>query len=128
MSDLGMGMVIEEGEDLETFKSDCMKEFDRRVTNGEIDVLSEMQPLTVPPRNESMVGYELEIWFGFPNNDWYRGKVIEVKNEKTDRMIIEWNKECIHQDDPKVTVQYLTTHKYNADKTSEGVWRQYFNK
>ena len=42
MSDLGMDMVIKEGEDLETFKSDCMKEFDRRVITGEIDVLSEM--------------------------------------------------------------------------------------
>ena len=121
MSDLGMGMIIEEGEDLETFKSDCMKEFDRRVTNGEIDVLLEMQSLTVPPRNESIVGYELEMWFGFPNNDWYRGKVIEVKNEKTDIMRIEWNEECIHEDDPKVTVQYLTTREYNSDKTSEEV-------
>ena len=43
-------------------------------------------------------------------------------------MRIEWNEECIREDNPKVTVQYLTTHKYNADKTSEGVWREYFNK
>jgi hypothetical protein len=122
-----MGMVIKEGEDLETFKSDCMKEFDWCVTNGEIDVLSEMQSLKVPLRNELMVGYELEMWFGLPNNDWCCGKVFVVKNEKIDRMRIEWNKECIHQDNPKVIVQYLTTHKYNADETSGGVWRQYFN-
>ena len=57
MSDLGIGMVIEEGEELKIFKSDCIPEFDQCVTSGEIDVLSEMQPLIVPPRNESMIGY-----------------------------------------------------------------------
>ena len=66
--------------------------------------------------------------FGCPNNDWYRGKVIEVKNEKTDRMRIEWNDECIHEDNPKVTVQYLKSYKINPDKTSEGAWRQHFKK
>ena len=48
-------MVTKEGKELEKFKSDCTNKFDYRVTSGEIDILSEMQPLIVPPRNELMV-------------------------------------------------------------------------
>ena len=45
-------------------------------------------------------------------------------------MRIEWNEECIHEDDPKVMVmvQYLKSQKYNPDKTGEGAWMQYFKK
>ena len=43
-------------------------------------------------------------------------------------MRIEWNDECIHEDDSKVMFQYLKSHKYNPDKTSEGACRQYFKK
>ena len=59
-----------------------------RVTNGDIDVLSEMQSLIAPKSDNRMIGYDLEVWFGHPTNDRYRGKAIGIVNEKTDRVKI----------------------------------------
>ena len=125
-SDLGIGCVGTEGEEMKSFKERCLKEYARRVVDGEVDVLSEMQTLIPPKRNQNMVEFELEMWFGHPTNDWYRGKVVEIVNGKTDRVKIKWDEKGLHPDDPTETVQKLTNIKYNPKTTSERAWRQFF--
>ena len=97
-------------------RSAIHKEYEYRVNNGTIDVLSEMQSLIAPKRDNTIIGH-----------DWYRGKVISIVNGKTYRVKIGWNREGLHADDPTETVQYLKDNKYNPKKTKEGAWRQYFD-
>ena len=113
---------------MEKFKARCIEEFDRRVANGIIDLLSEKQALIAPKRDKNLVGYELEMYFGHPTNDWYRGKVISIVNGKTERVKIAWDETGLHEDDPTETTQYLTKAKYNPETTREGAWRKYFEK
>ena len=112
---------------MEKFKARCIEEFDRRVANGTIDLLSEKQPLIPPKRDKKLVGYEMKMYFGHPTNDWYRRKVISIENRKTDRVKIAWDEKGLHEDDPRVTTQYLTDAKYNPETTKEGAWRKYFD-
>ena len=95
----------------------------RRVASGEIDLLSEMQAIIPKKRDQNMVHFEIEMWFGHPTNDWYRGTVVEIINEKTDRVKIKWDEKGLHADDPTETIQKLTNNKYNPKTTSEGAWR-----
>ena len=118
--------MTSEREEIEKFRAECNAEFDHRVASGEIDLLSERQPLIAPKRDKTLVGCELEMWFGHPTNDWYRGKVVGIMNEKTDRVRIVWNEDDLHEDDPRETTQVLKRTKYNPETTSEGAWRQYF--
>ena len=125
-SNLGVGCVETEGEEMETFKERCLKEYARRVENDEIDVLSEKQALIAPPRDRTMRGYEIEMFFGHPTNDWYRGKVVGVVNAKPDVVKIAWDKKGLHADDKAETIEKLIAKKYNPKKTKEGAWRQFF--
>ena len=70
----------------------------------------------------------MEMWFGFPTNDWYRGKVILIINGKTDRVKIAWDEKGLHEDDPRETIQELKETKYNPKTTKEGAWRRFFEK
>ena len=74
------------------------------------------------------MGYEPEMWFGHPTNDWYRGKVISIVNGKTDRVKISWDKEGLHENDPTESTQYLTKARYNPETIREGAWRHFFEK
>ena len=99
VSALGDGSGVSEGEEMDKFSEECHKEYECRVTNGDIDVLSEMQSLITPKTDNTMIGYDLKVWFGHPTNDRYCGKVIGIVNEKTDRSNIAWNTEGLHADD-----------------------------
>ena len=127
-SDLPVGGITSEREEMDRFKAQCRAEFERRVETGEIDIYSEMQALIAPSRNKKLVGYEMEMWFGFPTNDWYRGKVISIINRKADTVKIAWDEKGLHEDDPRETIQELKETKYNPKTTKEGAWRRFFEK
>ena len=125
---LACGGITSEREEMDRFKAKCRAEFERRVETGEIDIYSEMQALIAPSRNKKLVGYEMEMWFGFPTNDWYRGKVISIINRKADTVKIAWDEKGLHEDDPRETIQELKETKYNPKTTKEGAWRRFFEK
>ena len=121
-----MGCEATEGEEMESFKKRCLEEYARQAESGEIDILSEKQALMAPPRDRTMRGYEVEMFFGHPTNDWYRGKVVGIVSGKPDVVKIAWDKEGLHADDKTETFEKLTAKKYNPKTTKEGAWRQYF--
>ena len=116
VSALGIGSGVTKGEEMDKFREKCHKEYERRVNNGTIDVLSEMQSLIALKRGNTMIGYELEMWFGHPTNDWYRGKVISIVNGKADRVKVAWNREGLHAENPTETVQCLKDNKQNQKR------------
>ena len=60
--------------------------------------------------------YEVEMFFGHPTNDWYRGKVVGVVNGKPDVVKIAWDKKGLHADDKAETIEKLIAKKYNPKK------------
>ena len=56
-SDLPVGGITSEREEMDRFKAKCRAEFERRVETGEIDIYSEMQALIAPSKDKELVGY-----------------------------------------------------------------------
>ena len=50
---------------------------------------------------------------------WYHGMVQEVFNEKTERMRIKWDSECLVEQDLRVIDQKLVISNWNPEKSEE---------
>ena len=48
--------------------------------------------------------------------DWYHGVVVSIVNKKKRTVEIEWNDNCLHEDDPKITKHQLLITRYNPKK------------
>ena len=92
-----------------------------------------MQMNAMPLVDESLVGFNIEMLFEYPNVveggtylDWAYGTVKEIMNKNTNRVLIEWNDECLGRLDRKETIQKLLMTKWNPKQnTNEGAWREY---
>ena len=52
----------------------------------------------------------------------------KIINADKERVKIEWDGNCLGDDDEKVTVQQLKTSKWNPKRPGEGAWMQYLTK
>ena len=74
-----------------------------------------------PEINEALIGYKIEMLFeytdidGSQSTNWYHGKVIDIKNERTNVVMIEWDQECLGAGDKKMRVEKLLPTKFNPD-------------
>ena len=60
--------------------------------------------------------------------DWYHGKVIKVLSKNKRRVLIRWDKECLHPDDPRESPHELLITRWNPKEPGEGAWREYLTK
>lgn len=111
------------------------QERSNREARGEGDRFSEWQE-TLPPKftQKELKDFDIEIYFeykgddGMPFLDWARGKVVEIVNEKTRVVEIEWEKGHVAKGDKTRTRQKLPPTKWNPNMEVKGAWRQYFEK
>ena len=60
--------------------------------------------------------------------DWYHGKVIKVLNKSKRTVLIRWDEECLHPDDPRESSHELLITKRNPKEPAAGAWREYLTK
>ena len=60
--------------------------------------------------------------------DWYHGKVVKVLNKKKRRVLIQWDKKCLHPDDPRESAHELLITRWNPKEPGAGAWREYLTK
>ena len=88
----------------------------------------------MPEIKDTLVGYRIEMLFEYPSDDgghyldWAHGKVTDVVNEKTRRVEIEWDSECIAEGECSTSTNVLFIRKWNPKKVSAGAWREYLEK
>ena len=69
------------------FQMDGKDELKRHEDKGEMDLWSEKQS-TLPSKIDKMKGRTIEMTFEYPGvdgakcQDWYRGRIIKLRNEK----------------------------------------------
>ena len=62
----------------------------------------------VPTMDKILVNFNIEMRFSFSEDegnklyDWYHGKVSKVANEKTYRVKIKWDGDCLVNDDAMI--------------------------
>ena len=85
----------------------------QRQERGDGDVWSEKQQLIEPAMDDSFMGFEIEMRFSYPRDEgsllynWYHGKVVKVLNVKTQRVKIQWDEECLADDDAGISAHQL---------------------
>ena len=100
---------------------------------GEDERWSEMQFNIMPTVDETLVEFKIEMLFDYPNEieggtylDWAHGVVKEVINDKSNRVLIEWDDDCLGRLDKKETYQRLLVTKWNPKQnTDKGAWQEY---
>ena len=96
-------------------------------------MLSDKQDTVAPEIDNNLVKrkFKIEMMFEQVGNggeliaDWYHGVVVSIVNKKKRTVEIEWNDNCLHEDDPKITKHQLLITRYNPKKPQKGAWRQY---
>ena len=82
---------------------------------------SERKRITTP-KVKDLKGFHIWMVFGYSGDDgtqfvgWYHGTVQEVVNEKTNRVIIKWDTECLDEHYVGVTDQKLVISNWNPKK------------
>ena len=113
------------------FKSKWRSERDNRMERGEGDRWSKMQKDAPPKVDASLVGYEIEMLFSGTDDageafvNWYHGVVKKLLNEKSRRVLIQWNEECLGSEDARTSKHRLGISKWNPENCTEGAWRHY---
>ena len=112
-------------------KDDCNDEIGRREARGDGDMLTETQESHMPDINDALIGYKIEMLFEYPSDDgsqyldWAHGVVTGIVNEKTRRVEIEWDDECVAEGDYSTSKDVLFIRKWNPKKVEAGAWREY---
>ena len=90
----------------------------RHEDKGEMDVWSEKQS-TLPSKIDKMKGLIIETTFGYPGVDgakcldWYRGRIIKLRNEKKFSVKIEWDEHTLAKSDVQFSVHKLMPGHWN---------------
>ena len=69
-----------------------------------------------------MKGFHIEMLFGYIEDDgtqflnWYNGTVQELVNEKTNRVRIKWDEECLGEHTVRETDKKLVISNWNPKK------------
>ena len=58
----------------------------------------------------------------------YHGIIQQVVNEKTNRVRIKWDEECLGEDDVRVSDHKLVLGNWNPKTVKKGGWREYLTK
>ena len=132
-SELGQDLFKIDEERQQKLISDTYKTIDAREAEGKGDMLSDKQDTVAPEIDNNLVKrkFKIEMMFEQVGNggeliaDWYHGVVVSIVNKKKRTVEIEWNENCLHEDDPKITKHQLLITRYNPKKPQKGAWRQY---
>ena len=125
-----------DGGKLEEFKQEARKERESREERGEGDRYMEMQ-MSVMPELKKLKGFKIEMLFedfeadGTVCLEWYHGVVKSVLNAKSGMVMVEWDDECLHEEDKKTmkkTKERLMVTKWNPKVAVKGGWCKYLTK
>ena len=104
-----------------------------RVIIGQLDSLvSYSHWCIIPAIGGLFVGFNFEMLFQYEDQDgtsyvnWCHGVVESIFNEKSNHVCVKWNEECLNPGEPSVTKEKLLSSKWNPNRATKGVWRQYF--
>lgn len=137
-----LGTMSELAEDLEKlseeklidFKKKAHDEIDQREERGDGDRWYERQRITAPKLDKNLKGFHIEMLFSYSSDDgtqcfgWYHGIIQQVVNEKTNRVRIKWDEECLGEDDVRVSDHKLVLGNWNPKTVKKGGWREYLTK
>ena len=99
-------MTVDENDN---FKMDGKDELKRHEDKGEMDLWSEKQS-TLPSKIDKIEGLTIEMTFEYPGVhgakclDWYRGRIIQLSNEKKICVKIEWDERTLAKSDVQFSV------------------------
>ncbi len=68
--------------------------------------------------------YDIEDGTSYVN--WCNGEITSIISAKLQYVRIQWSQDCLGPDDPLSTKEKLLPSKWNPNKASKGVWREYF--
>ena len=138
MSELAVDIFERPEMDEKSARAKIEKEIKRREARGEGDIWEQRQDIVGPEIDKKMAKkgkeFKIEMRFSMPGTgdddecDWYRGKVIKVLNKSKRRVLIRWDEECLHPDDPRESVQELLITQWNPKEPAAGAWREYLTK
>ena len=135
-----LGTVSELGEDAKKLSDDKLLELrkngndlrDQREDNGDGDQWYEKNKI-LPPEISDVKDFRIEMLFAYNGDDgtqclgWYQGTVQKVINEKTLRVRILWDEECLGESDVRTSDHKLVKGNWNPKTAKKGGWRQHLS-
>ncbi len=85
----------------------------------------------MPPEWKKLNKFEVEMVFEYPGEDGspclgqYHGKVVQLLSEKNHTVKIEWDKDCLGNDNVRISTHKLVPSNWNPKKAKKGGWRKY---
>ena len=116
---------------VEDLKAEAMMERARREAEGETDRDANLQTITMPNIDDTLVGFSIEYCFAYLDDDggeyyaWIDGVVEKIVNAEKRMVDIRWNEEKVHADDVTVSRHQLKIRGWNGSKV--GAWRKYID-
>jgi hypothetical protein len=83
-------------------------------------------------KHPNFFGFKIEMLFEYKNDDGTRylircnGVVDSIFNEKSNYVMIKWNKDSLGPNDADKSREKLLPSKWNPEKAPSGSWREYF--
>ena len=93
------------GMSIEEIKANEIKERERRQLEGETDRDANLQSNIQPAFDDSLIGFKIEYCFSYDEEDgtpylsWCDGEVVSIVNERTQMVMIKWNKDKVVEGD-----------------------------
>jgi hypothetical protein len=116
----------------EAVKKRAHEERDRREAMGKGDRWMEQQRTSMPIIDNSLIGFKIEKLFEYTEPDgsvvlnWCFGKVVKIKNQKTNMVIVQWDNQFVDPGDPNQSPEKLLETKWNPTGVhTKGAWREY---
>eukprot|EP00956_Cyclotella_meneghiniana_P015579 scaffold23959_cov59-Cyclotella_meneghiniana.AAC.1 len=116
---------------VEDLKAEAMMERERREAEGETDRDANLQTITMPNIDDTLVGFSIEYCFAYLDDDggeyyaWIDGVVERIVNAEKRTVEIRWNEQKVHEDDVQVSRHQLKIRGWNGSKV--GAWRKYID-
>ncbi len=131
-TDVALNLKVANSKKIAKFKQDAREERDQREAAGEGDCWHEMQQTIAPSIDKHLIGFRIEMLFTYTNTDdgttclnWCHGTVISIMSEKNRAVKIEWDKECLNDNDDPTSNHKLLLSKWNPKSGKPGAWREY---
>ena len=92
-----------------------------------------MQRVNTPEIDNKLIQkkFRIDMRFSQPGDsdekllDWYYGTVNDIVNKKKRSVKINWDDNCLHENDMKFSNNVLLISRWNQKIPVEGSWREY---